>query len=61
MSDEELDLDVTEDEDQDAKVPEGETQSAGHQGESRVDSRRRLEDRLEEMRLRKQTLDYDFD
>ena len=57
MSDEELDLDATEDED----VPKVETLSASQQGESNVDSRRRLEDRLEEMRLRKQTLDYDFD
>lgn len=53
MSDEDLDLDVVDD-------PEVEELTAGAPS-TEADARRRLEEKLEEIRLRKLMDDYDFD
>lgn len=56
MSDEDLDLDEELDEDSEVEVLAAE-KTPPFNG----DGRRRLEDKLEEMRLRKLMQDYDFD
>ncbi len=56
MSDEDLDLDEELEEDEEVEVL-----VAGKSPVFSGDSRRRLEDKLEEMRLRKLMQDYDFD
>lgn len=55
MSDEDLDLDEELEEDDEVEVL-----ATGRSVATGGDSRRRLEDKLEEMRLRKQMQDYDF-
>ena len=54
MSDEDLDQEVEEDDEVDILV-------AGKSAALNGDSRRRLEDKLEEIRLRKLIQDYDFE
>ncbi len=55
MSDEDLDLDEELEDDEEVEVL-----IAGRSEALGGDSRRRLEDKLEEIRLRKQMQDYDF-
>lgn len=55
MSDEDLDLEEEIETDPEIEALEKELPS------SQVDSRRRLEDKLEEARLKKMMQDYDFD
>lgn len=55
MSDEDLDLEEEIESDPEVEALEKEVTS------NQVDSRRRLEDKLEEARLRKLMQDYDFD
>lgn len=57
MSDEDIDVDDDIIDDADAEMLSAEKPSLN----ADADTRRRLEDRLEEARLRKLTQDYDFD